>query len=195
MGKPKWNLPFGGETMFERIARRLSEAVDLLIVVGPAEGSMPRLQIAGRTVLLARDRVGDRGPLEGLAVGLATAAEQQIDSIYATACDTPLLRPEFVRFMFERAKGFDAAVVRTSDGDHPLPAVYAVRLADQLEAALAAGERRAGALAALGSTRWITSDELATCDPELLSVRNLNTPEDYSAALAQLQLAESRGKL
>ena len=186
MGKPKWNLPFGGETMFERIARRLSEAVELLIVVGPAEGSMPRLQIEGRTVLLARDRVGDRGPLEGLAVGLATAAEQGIDFSYATACDTPLVRPEFVRLMLERAQGYDAVVVRTADGEHPLPAVYATRLVDQLEAILAAGERRAGALAALGSTRWMTGGEFADCDPDLLSVRNLNTPEEYAAALAQL---------
>lgn len=186
MGKPKWSLPFGDVTMVEHITRRLSAAVDLLIVVGPAVGAMPRIQIAGRKVLLARDRVAGRGPLEGLAVGLATAAEHGCESILATACDTPLLRPEFARLLFQEGKGFDAAVVRTSRGEHPLPAMYSTQLADPLETALAAGERRVSALATMGKTRWIVKDELAVCDPDLSSLRNVNTPEEYAAALAEL---------
>lgn len=186
MGKPKWSLPFGDVTMVEHIARRLSEAVDSLIVVGPAVGAMPRIQIAGRKVLLARDRVAGRGPLEGLAVGLATATEQECNFILATACDTPLLRPEFARVMLKHGQGFDAAIVRSSRGEHPLPAVYATQLADPLETALAAGERRVSALAMMGITRWIVDEELAVCDPDLSSLRNVNTPEEYAAALAEL---------
>ncbi|MBL9123076.1 MAG: molybdenum cofactor guanylyltransferase [Planctomycetaceae bacterium] len=187
MGQPKWRLAFGDETMIDRIARVLSGVVDVVIVVGPAVGAMPRPAGVGPTIKLARDRVGDRGPLEGVAVGLAVAEEAGCRLSFITACDTPLVRPAFIRRLLQQAVGHDAAVVRTAAGDHPLPAVYAATLLDELEAALARGERRAGALAALGRTRWISGEELRDDDPELASLVNLNTPAEYAAALRRLE--------
>jgi len=187
MGQPKWRLAFGDETMIDRIARVLSTVVDVVIVVGPVGGAMPRPAPAGPPIQLARDRVHDRGPLEGVAVGLAAAEEAGCHLSFVTACDTPLVQPAFVRRLLQQAVGYDAAVVRTAAGDHPLPAVYAVSLLDELEAMLARGERRAGALAALGRTRWISGEELCGDDPELASLVNLNTPEEYAAALRRLE--------
>lgn len=183
MGRAKWSLPFGTETMLDRIARSLSKVVATLIVVGPNKGEMPQLAPLPYPMVFARDRVADRGPLEGLAVGLALAAERGIAYALATACDTPLLQPTFVRRMLELASGYDAAVPRTAEGDHPLPAVYASRLVDDLELLLAEGERRAGAFARQVHSRWVEAEDLADVDPEMLSLCNVNTPEDYAAAL------------
>lgn len=184
MGEPKWRLPFGAETMIERIARTMSAVIDTLILVGPADGELPALELSGVRVVMMRDRAPGLGPLEGLAVGLTQAAQTGAEFALAAACDTPLLQADFARWMLSIAPGFDAVVARDDHGQHPLPAVYSTRLAGALEKLFEAGERRAAALADLGNTRRVSLEEIRTIDPELLSLRNVNTPEEYAAALA-----------
>jgi molybdopterin-guanine dinucleotide biosynthesis protein A len=43
-------------------------------------------------------------------------------------------------------------------------------------------------LAAVLTTRVVTADELRDIDPDLTTLRNVNTPEDYRAALADAGL-------
>ena len=45
---------------------------------------------------LWRDRLPDRGPLEGIAAGLR-ALGKRVEAAYVTGCDVPLLVPGFVR--------------------------------------------------------------------------------------------------
>lgn len=194
MGADKQRLPFGSETLLERVVRRLGGVVGLRIIVGAADGKLPvgaydmADEALGERIVHARDRVSERGPLEGLSVGLAIAASRSIDLVYVTACDAPLLLPGFVERLFELAAGHDAAVPKIDDRVHPLAAVYATRLSGPLENTLKAGERRAQALAELGDTRWVIASDLLDVDPRFDSLRNVNTPEDYAAALSEAHL-------
>src|SRR3954471_21362428 len=69
MGQDKAALPFGPETMLQRVARLISEVVDPknLVVVAEADQSLPVLPVG---VTVAHDSRQFRGPLEGLATGL-----------------------------------------------------------------------------------------------------------------------------
>src|SRR5947207_754248 len=93
MGAPKAWLPFGDELMLPRVVRIVGEAIGQVVVVAAPGQDVPPLPGDVRVV---RDEVEGRGPLGGLAAGLA-ALEGEADAVYLSSCDVPLLKPEFVR--------------------------------------------------------------------------------------------------
>src|SRR3954468_24721927 len=85
MGQPKAWLPFGPERMLQRVVRLVGEvAGPIVFVAGPGQGLPPLPARAS----IVRDPVSGRGPLQGLAAGLA-ALPEQVELAYATATDVP----------------------------------------------------------------------------------------------------------
>jgi molybdopterin-guanine dinucleotide biosynthesis protein A len=60
-----------------------------------------------------------------------------------------------------------------------------------VQAELAADRLRMTDLFSAVPTRFIEADELADTDPELCSLRNVNTPEEYELALRAAGLSVS----
>jgi molybdenum cofactor guanylyltransferase len=183
MGTSKALLPFGPETMLQRVVRLLGEVVTPLVVVAAAGQELPELP---RHVIVTRDEREGRGPLEGLRAGL-TALPSSVDEAYVTSCDVPLLVTGFVRQMFELARGFDIAVMEIDGFPHPLSAIYRRSTLPHVEALLAHERLRPVFLFEAVSTRRVRPEEI-TADPELKTLRNLNTPQDYEQALADAGL-------
>lgn len=188
MGRPKLSLPFGDETMLARVARRLGEAVAPIVVVAAAGQEVPPLP---ESVRVARDRRDDRGPLEGLAVGLGVLRDQA-DAAFVTTCDVPLLVPALVRKMIDLAARREADVLMPHvDGfDQPLSAVYRTSVLPHVERLLADGQLRPAYLFDAVPTRRVAADELTGVDPELDSLLNVNRPEDYETALRRAGIEE-----
>jgi molybdopterin-guanine dinucleotide biosynthesis protein A len=80
----------------------------------------------------------------------------------------------------------DAVVPRAEGRLHPLAAAYRVSLLPRIEELILADRRRLTLLLEEIGTRVLDEQELREVDPELLSLRNVNTPEDYEQALALL---------
>lgn len=186
MGRPKAWLPFCGELMLPRVARILREVVDPVVVVAAPDQEVPLLP-AG--VAVVRDEGEGKGPLAGLAAGLA-ALEAQCDAVFLSSCDVPLLRAAFVRRVVARLEGSSAAlaaVPRVGGFFHPLAGAYRIAVLPAVRAMLAAEQFRATGLLALVATCAIEADELTDADAELDSLRNLNTPDEYEAALIRVR--------
>jgi molybdenum cofactor guanylyltransferase len=179
MGSPKASLPFGPETMLQRVVRLLGEVVEPIVVVAAADQNLPPLP---SDVIVTRDEREARGPLEGLRAGLK-ALPPSIDSAYVTSCDVPLLVPDFVRQMIDLARDYDIAVMEIDGFTHPLSAVYRRATLPFVEDLLARDRLRPVFLFEAVNTRRVRPEEM-TSDPELRTLRNLNTPEDYEGALA-----------
>ncbi|HEV2946118.1 MAG TPA: molybdenum cofactor guanylyltransferase, partial [Gemmataceae bacterium] len=183
MGRPKAWLPFGSETMLERVVRLMSEVVDLIVVVAAPDQEVPPLH---EGVLLTRDEEKGKGPLQGLSAGLR-ALSGKVDAAYLSSCDVPLLRPAFVRRVLDLL-GDHAICVPYVDGfHHPMAAVYRVGILDQVDRLLAENRLRPIFLFETVPTRLAESHELLDIDPTLQSLRNLNTPEDYQQALSDFK--------
>src|SRR5688572_16572520 len=120
MGSSKAMLPFGAETMLQRVVRLLGTVASPLAVVGAPGQPLPELPA---DVILARDEHEDRGPLEGLRAGLK-ALPGSVELAYVTSCDVPLLVPGFVLRMIDLLGDYDIAVVEIDGFAHPLSAVY-----------------------------------------------------------------------
>ena len=192
MGRDKASLPFGDETMLARVVRLLSTVVPVerLVCVAAQGQSLPPLPT---TLRIVRDRHPDRGPLEGLAVGLAAVADLS-DLAFVTTCDAPLLQPQLATTLATLASSPNceatvppiAAVPQINGRWHPLTAVYRTELHTSLDQHLAAGNRRV--------TDWVESLnackaselQLQAVDPHLLSLQTCNTDQEYQQALRLL---------
>jgi molybdenum cofactor guanylyltransferase len=191
MGLAKATLPFGPELMLPRVVRLLSSVVQPIVVVAAPQQELPPLSV---DVLHARDEREGRGPLEGLLAGL-TAIDRHADAAYATSCDVPLLAPAFVQAMTDRLGEADIVVPVEGEFAHPLAAVYRTSVVPHIRDLLAADQLRPAFLYERVRTVRIPVDELRAADPQLGTLRNLNRPEDYLAALREAGFAPDAATL
>jgi molybdopterin-guanine dinucleotide biosynthesis protein A len=165
--------------MLQRVVRLLGTVVSPIVVVAAPEQTLPDLP---PFITITRDEREGRGPLEGLRAGLK-ALPIDAEIAYVTSCDVPLLVPEFVRRMVDLLGDYEISVMEIDGFTHPLSAVYRRRILPQVESLLAVDRLRPAFLFGAVRTRRVQPAEVSTVDPELLTLRNLNTPEDYRKAL------------
>jgi molybdopterin-guanine dinucleotide biosynthesis protein A len=79
-----------------------------------------------------------------------------------------------------------AAVPRVGDRLHPLAAAYRIEVLPVVRALLAADRLRLTGLCDAVPTRFIEAADLADIDPAFRSLRNVNAPDEYAAALREL---------
>jgi molybdenum cofactor guanylyltransferase len=190
MGRPKATLEWHGSTLLHRVTGIVARAVGGPVVVVRAPGQeLPALPAEVRVV---EDAVEGRGPLQGLATGLANV-QGDAELAYVSSTDVPLLHPAFVRAVAGAAMGedVDVALPVVHGNRHPLAAAYRTSLAGVAAELLARDELRAGLLLEHCRVRELSEDDLlrdrdlAEADPELLSVLNLNEPAEYERALTR----------
>jgi molybdenum cofactor guanylyltransferase len=173
MGRSKALLPFGGETLLQRVVRILREVVDPVVVVAAPGQDLPPLPDG---VHIARDDREFLGPLNGLAAGLDALAGLT-DVAYVSACDVPFLSGAFARRVLDRMGGVDVAMPDVGGFKHPLAAGYRLSVREAVRDLLDRGSRRLLELTEVRPTRWLTEGDLV----DLESLRNVNTPEDFAA--------------
>jgi molybdenum cofactor guanylyltransferase len=179
MGRPKAWLPFAGEIMLPRVVRLLQEVVSPIVVVAAPEQDVPPLP---DDIRIVRDDEKGRGPLQGLAAGLAALPETAA-AAYLTSCDVPFLQPAFVRRLIELLGANRICVPHVGAFHHPLAAVYHRNVLPVVKQLLAENRLRPFFLFEQAPTRIVEDVELADVDSTFQTLRNLNTPEEYEAAL------------
>jgi molybdopterin-guanine dinucleotide biosynthesis protein A len=189
MGTPKAALEWHGSTLLRRVVGVVGRSVDGPVVVVRAPGqTLPGLPDGVEVVEDARE---GRGPLEGLAAGLA-AVRDRAHAAYASSTDVPLLHPRFVRRLLAALDDdVDVVLPEVAGFRHPLSAVYRTELADVVERLIAEDRMRPAFLfescrvRRLDAETLLADPALAALDPDLDSVLNLNEPSDYEAARAR----------
>jgi molybdopterin-guanine dinucleotide biosynthesis protein A len=185
MGTSKPWLPFGETTLLGRVVHTLAEVVEPIVVVGARDRPLPPL---GPSVLVCHDREGGRGPLEGMAVGLATFGSS-VGAAFVASGDAALLSTSMVRGLCDLLGDHDAVVPVVGGYRQPLWSVCRITVLPSIEAMITAGERQTHRLFDRLVTRFVDEDELRRIDPELTAGRPMNTPDEYLAALTTAGLA------
>jgi molybdopterin-guanine dinucleotide biosynthesis protein A len=187
MGQPKAWLEFGSERLLQRVVRLVRSGIGegpVVVVAAPGQ-ECPPLPPA---VVIVRDEVAGRGPLQGLAAGFA-ALPEAVELAYASATDVPFLEPEWIGRLAELIAAHDLAIPLAQGYHHPLAALYRpLVVLTAIEDLLRAGRLRPAFLMESVRTRIVSEEELRTVDAELKTLRNLNSPEDYQRALAELEI-------
>jgi molybdopterin-guanine dinucleotide biosynthesis protein A len=173
MGQDKAALVLDGKTLLERATATMQQIFPKVIV------SVRQLR-AGVELPQVCDEQEAGGPLAGLVAGLA-----QVDTpwVFAVACDMPFVTPAIVNRLADLRKGFQAVVPVVGGYNQPLAAFYAASALETMRVSLAAGDKSLrGALEKL-EVRHVSEAELREFDPQLRSFFDLDTPQDYLAAL------------
>jgi molybdenum cofactor guanylyltransferase len=189
MGTPKAALEWHGSTLLRRTVGILARATDGPVVVVRASGQdLPALPKG--TVVVDDPREG-RGPVQGIAAGLA-ALRGEAETAFVTSTDLPFLHPAFVgrvlRVLAAPGDGPDVALPVARGYQQPLAAAYRTGLAGLAERLVKEDRLRPAFLFAectvtrLDDAALLADPGLAASDPDLDSVVNVNTPEDYQAA-------------
>jgi molybdopterin-guanine dinucleotide biosynthesis protein A len=176
MGRDKALMPFLGETLIERLIRRLALLkAEMLVTTNQPEGYR----------YLGLPLISDELPGSGALGGLLTALDAARTPLVAVvACDMPFIS---VRLLEAQQllinQDWDAVVPRSLSGCEPFHAIYRRQAClPAVQAALACGRRRADSWLGEVRTRWLAPDECRLYDPEGLSFTNLNTPEEFKQA-------------
>jgi molybdenum cofactor guanylyltransferase len=191
MGTPKAALEWHGSTLLDRTVRIIARATSGPVVVVRAPGQdLPELP---EGALVADDPREGRGPVQGIAAGLAALAGRA-DVAFISSTDMPFLHPAFIRRVLrvlEDSDGTDVSLPVARGYKQPLAAAYRVSLAEAAERLVKEDRLRPAFL--FDECRVETLDDatlkrdpvLAALDPDLDSVLNVNTPADYAAARAR----------
>ncbi len=176
MGRDKALLVFRGKTLLEH-ALATARALDPgARIVGGAYGGLAPV---------VEDEFVGQGPLAGIQAALR-ASTTELNVVLAV--DTPLLTAALLRYLARRAADSDALAVvpQIADGIHPLCAVYRRAFADFAEAQLRAGRNKIELVVRAHQHVFVTEAELAQhgFGPELF--HNLNTAEEFEAALGDV---------
>lgn len=183
MGRPKESLPFGATTMLGAVVAAVAAACRPLVVVRrDAAQRLPDLPPGVDVV--ADDHPGE-GPLAALAVALRRLRDahgfRPEDAAFATACDTPFVATDDVRWLCGLLGDADVVMPAPDGRREPLCAIYRLGALPAIERLLAAGVRTPRSLADAVSSRLLDRATLAARDPELRMLRNINTPDEYRA--------------
>ena len=190
MGRPKAELEWHGSTLLHRVCGLIRRVVDgpVVVVRAPGQG-LPPLPPG---VELAQDAHGGRGPLQGLAAGLS-AVDGRASVAYVSSTDVPLLHPAFVNAVLAAGArdDVDVALPVAQGFRHPLAATYRTSLLPAVEELLAMDRMRPAFLFERCRVHELSEEELladrglAQGDPSLLSLLNVNDPQEYERARAR----------
>ena len=181
MGRPKYSLPFGSETLLQRIVRNLRGSVCPIVIVGAPGQNLPAIP----HVLSISDPVGRQGPLMGLMTGLKHV-EGVSEWALGTGCDMPFISSELIQCLKSHRTAEAEIVMPRIDGQfYPLCAFYRTALWRKANTLLEKGERRLLALTDACRVQTVERDILAQVDPDLRFLMNINTPQCYQNALIE----------
>ena len=190
MGRPKAELEWHGSTLLHRVCGLIRRVVDgpVVVVRAPGQG-LPPLPPG---VEVTQDAHGGRGPLQGLAAGLS-AVDRRASVAYVSSTDVPLLHPAFVNAVLAAGARDDVDVVLpVAQGfRHPLAATYRTSLLPAVEELIATERMRPAFLFERCRVHELSEEELladrglAQGDPSLLSLLNVNDPQEYERARAR----------
>ncbi len=162
----------GGRELFRYGYETLKGIFNRVYIVC-AEGLEGRL--AGYPDLSVVTEDYDIGPLGGIYAG---AKHSSAEFIFVAGCDMPLLNREVIRFMSSQAERDGIVAVNEEGLFEPLHAIYRRRRILELFNPETLGkDRRLSKMIGSMDVKRIFAEELKRYERELLTFKNINTPE------------------
>ena len=175
MGRDKALLPFGHETLLDRVLRVVAAVAGEVVLAAAPEQPVP----AGFRV--SRDAAAGAGPLPALVEALPLV---EATHTLVLACDLPLLKADVLSLLVDLSEGWEGAVPLVNGRRLPTCAVFqttALRLARERF-----GDPRHRSLRDFIAglrLRDVSANLFEAVDPQLSSFTSCNTPDEYRRAL------------
>lgn len=175
-GLPKGLERVGGERIIDRVAARLREVVDDLLLIANAREADAWLVGVRRRA----DVITDTGSLGGIHAALSHAGT----SVLLVAWDMPFVPTALLRRLLALGARADAAVPESESkrGLEPLCAFYSQACLAPIEHRLAQDERRVVAFFEDVNVARLPFDEVQRYGDPAIMFMNVNTPDELALA-------------
>jgi molybdopterin-guanine dinucleotide biosynthesis protein A len=190
IGSDKALLGWDGQTLLERVVRRVATLSGEVLVVTSEKGK-ERLEGKGLgdgKVPLLVDLFPGRGSLGGIYTGLMAASS--FHSL-VVACDMPFLNLTLLQYMISQVDGFDVVIPRLGNTLEPLHALYSKNCLGPMKGLLEHQRLKIIDFFPEVRVRYVEEEEVDGFDPQHLSFFNVNTPADFQRAM-ELGAAQGR---
>lgn len=188
-GKVKALLPFHGEPLIIRQIRRMKTICDDVIVVTRYPERLDA--VLDDDVILLEDRIPGKGPLSGMHAALSVLVHSDA---WVVACDMPFISVCAAELMRAHKKETECDIVVPSIDSriHPLHGIYDKQCLKPVSEVLQGGTYRLQDL--IQRSQWDTVEERVFLKRGIdrRFVTNVNTPEEYRAALSLDSAADDR---
>lgn len=171
-----------GTPLIGHVLAKLSNSVDGLLVncrteqIPAIRNTIHRSEV---TVGVVPDPIPDRGPAAGVSIGLKPCRAEYTAIV---GCDNPLVDPEFVSYLFERARYREGAVPVVDGQLRPTMAVYETdRIQSVCESVVETGDSSLHtAVESLDTVR--IPEHVVVQETERATVLDINTQNDLERA-------------
>lgn len=182
MQRDKALLEYGGRTQLQRAFELLAPHVRASFVSVRADQREDPARAAHAQIV---DLQPELGPIGGIQAALH--AQPQVAWL-VLACDLPFLSPATLQHLIDHrdARRLATAYLSSHDGlPEPLCAIFEPAARESLDRWIATGQRCPRA--------WLRHSDARLLPPtDSLALENINTPEQYASALAQLPHGSTR---
>ncbi len=179
MGQNKALMSIAGQRLVDRVVGVMQTVfAELLMVTNSPE------VYADLGLPMAGDVYPKKGSLGGIYSAIYHAPTPYC---FVVACDMPFLNAAVMRYMIAQIDTHDVVIPDVLGDMQPLHAIYGKRCAPPILHRLEAHRLKIIGFLPEVRVRTVTAEELRRFDPELLAFQNLNTPEEFQAAVHRLQ--------
>jgi molybdenum cofactor guanylyltransferase len=174
-GKNKALIRIGKKRILDRIYEVFTILFDKIILV-----TNDPVQYMEWDFDIVTDIFPIRSSLTGIHTGLFYTATPYA---FFAACDIPFIKKELIEILLDSVEpGIDIVIPETSKGVEPLCAVYSKRCLKSIEEQLEKKSLKIQRMFQKVRVKKIPEDILRNVDPDLVSLSNINTPDDLAQA-------------
>ena len=172
MGRNKAFIEIDGVPIIRRIYNLFENIFDEIIIVTQQKELFNDFKAKFHT-----DFLPDRGALMGLYTGLFYSSHQYS---FCVACDMPFLNKDLIQYLIDQTHVDDVVVPKTSDGLHPLHAIYSKKCLGPINKFIEMGKYKIIDFYPMVRIKIIQEEDLLKYDPTKRSFVNINTPDDLN---------------
>jgi len=172
----------GKPLLLHVLDRAVSVADEVVVAIGKEDNPASYSELVPKSVRILNDKMEDKSPLVGILTGFEVMKSQYS---VVLSCDTPFVRTEILKLLFEKAGGYDAAIPMWPNQEiEPLQSVYKCKPAiSGARLALAEGGfRNADMIKRLAKVTYVPVEEIKPFDHDLITFFNVNTRADLQRA-------------
>ena len=178
MGRDKAFVELNGKLMIEHVIERtqsIGQAETILITNHPENYARFGLP-------MFTDVLPDKGSLGGIYTAIHYSTQAYT---LCVACDMPFIQPDLLKHMVSLAQDWDVVVPLVDEYPEGLHALYSRKCLDAIHPRLLAGKLKVIGFYADVRVRYLKETEYTSFDPDAVSFRNINTPDDLADASHQ----------
>ncbi len=180
MGVDKASLVLDGRTLLQRTVDAVCEVAGEVVLAAAPGQRLPPVECR-RPLRTVEDAFEGQGPLVAIAAGLRSLTAPVA---LVVACDMPFLQPALLRLLAQRAATGRHLVVPIAAGQpQPLCSAFRREALKVVQAHIEAGDRKIMSVADDLDVDRVAPHEWAAADPGGRSFENVNTPEEFEAAV------------